>query len=121
MINARTELQAPYFADEPETYEEGRTGFPFGNDFNREIVEVGTNKDFPNGAVGIRIDCDFWIVGALPLEEYRDVPIEEIVAKFWPDVTDPSFHPDHGDPYWNTVLEPVTKEEIEFVKELFRD
>tara|TARA_Y100001973_G_C5082462_1_gene273176 strand:+ start:448 stop:813 length:366 start_codon:yes stop_codon:yes gene_type:complete len=121
MQNKRTELQEPYFASEPETYEEGHTGFPFGNDFNREIAEPGEVERFPNGAVAIRIDCDFWLVGALPLEEYRNVPIEEIVAKFWPDVTNPEFNPDHGDPYWNTLGEPVTDEEIEQAKEMFRE
>lgn len=55
---------------------------PF-DDFSKEIVEPGTNETFPNGAVGIRVDDDFWAVAALPYE-YKDTPIEEIVAEYWP-------------------------------------
>ncbi len=75
-------------------------GFAPGNDFNREVVEPGENKTFPNGAVGIRIDDDFWTVAALPLAEYRNIPIRDIVLKFWPEVTSPEFKPDSDDPWW---------------------
>lgn len=54
---------------------------PF-SDFSKEIVEPGTNSTFPDGAVGIRVDDDFWIVAALPYD-YRDVPLEHIVAEFF--------------------------------------
>lgn len=54
-----------------------------GLDFNREIIEPGTNEEFPNGAIGIRADDDFWGVAALPLS-YRDTPLAEIVKELWP-------------------------------------
>lgn len=53
------------------------------DDFSKEIVEPGTNDTFPDGAVGIRVDDDFWAVAALPLS-FRNVPLEEIVKRFWP-------------------------------------
>lgn len=55
---------------------------PF-DDFCKEIIEPGANEDFPNGAVGIRVDNGFWAVAALPYE-YKDVPIEQIVTEYWP-------------------------------------
>lgn len=97
----RENLKDPYFASDPDVVEDNYVGFAPGNDFNREIVEPGTNKMFPDGAVGVRIDDDFWVVAALPLDQYRDVPIQEIVKEFWPEVTKPVFKPDSGDPWWD--------------------
>ena len=83
-----TDLKSPYWAY-------GKTDYPFpGHDFCREIVEPGTNKTYPQGAVGVRVDGDFWEVAALPLDEFRDTSIEEIVGLFWPDITDARFEPD---------------------------
>lgn len=65
-----------------------------GHDFNREIVEPGTNETFPDGAIGIRVDGDFWEVAALPLEEFRNTTIEKLVEMLWPDITDATFEPD---------------------------
>ena len=63
-------------------------------DFNREIVNPGTNETFPLGAIGVRVDYDFWAVAALPYEEYINKTIQEIVAEFWPDCPDPEFDED---------------------------
>lgn len=93
--HARDRLQEPYFATAPDVVDkDGYTGFSVGRDFNREIVEPGTNETFPDGAVGIRVDDDFWTVGALPLKDYRTMPLPQIVSIFWPEVTDPIFKPD---------------------------
>ena len=72
------------------------------NDFNREIVHPGENKDFPNGCVGIRIDDNFWVVAVLPYS-YKDKTIQEIVQELWPDAKNVTFKPDHGDPYWEQI------------------
>lgn len=82
------ELAKPYWV--------ARDGLP-GLDFNREIVEPGRYDAFPDGAVGIYVDDDFWSVAALPLERYRDVPIQEIVAEVWPEyAAQASYAPDRG-------------------------
>lgn len=68
-----------------------------GLDFNRQILEPGTKDLFPDGAVGIYVDGDFWCVAALPLAEFRHVGIREIVARFWPQyVPEATYGPDHG-------------------------
>lgn len=61
-------------------------------DFNREIAAPGVLENYPDGAVAIRCDDDFWIVAVLPYE-FRDVSCPEIVSALWPHVT-PSFNPD---------------------------
>ena len=64
-------------------------------DFNREIIPAGVLSLFPNGAIGIRVDDDFWAVAALPPENYRDVPIQKIVAELWPELScEATFGPD---------------------------
>jgi hypothetical protein len=78
-MSIRHDLKEPYWchAYDPKSH------FP-GLDFNREIVMPGTNETFPDGAVGIRVDDDFWEVAALPWK-YRDTPLEEIVGELWPE------------------------------------
>jgi hypothetical protein len=64
------------------------------NDFNREIVEPNSLPDFPEGALGIRVDEDFYAVAALPLR-FQVLPIELIVKAIWPDrFEDAVFGPD---------------------------
>lgn len=82
-------LKPPYYALDLENMED----VP-GHDFNREIVHPGENPEFPDGAVGIRIDDDFWTVAALPYDEFRRCTIEELVAVLWPKIDDASFGPD---------------------------
>lgn len=83
----KIDVETPYFVH--------RDGLP-GIDFNREIIEPGENETFPKGAVGIRVDDDFWPVAALPLA-YRDTPLEEIVRELWPQYADEAeITPDHG-------------------------
>lgn len=72
---------------------------PKFNDFNREIVKPNTNVHFPDGAVGIRVDDDFWIVAILPYK-YAELSIQELVAIIWPAVTDPYFNPDSDKEAW---------------------
>jgi hypothetical protein len=80
------------------------------NDFNRDIIKPNAYSnfdnddchcsDFPDGAVLIRVDSDFWVVAALPYE-YINKTIQEIVIEFWPDVENPVFHSDSDDEnYW---------------------
>lgn len=64
------------------------------SDFNRELVPPGINETFPEGAVGVRVDDDFWTAAALPWS-WADVPIEEIVRRLWPSkLDDARFEPD---------------------------
>lgn len=68
-----------------------------GLDFNREIIEPGTHDKYPDGVLGIRVDDDFWAVAALPLAEYRDKPLPEIVNELWPTyVGEATYAPDSG-------------------------
>ena len=66
---------------------------PHFDDFNREIIEPNINETYPEGAVGIRTDDDFWQVAALPLK-FRELTIQEIVPILWPDIKDPWFGED---------------------------
>lgn len=59
---------------------------PF-SDFNKEINLPMTNKHYPDGAVGIRVDDGFWAVAALSYE-FKDMTIQEIVAIMWPHYVD---------------------------------
>ena len=54
------------------------------DDFNRDIIEPNTNKEILEGAVLVRNDDDFFIIACLPYETYKNKPIEDIVAEFWP-------------------------------------
>jgi hypothetical protein len=68
---------------------------PF-TDFNREIIQPGELDTFPDGAIGIRVDGDFWAVGALPLS-FIDTPLKDIVAVVWPQFADEAtYGPDVG-------------------------
>lgn len=87
MLDIRSKIQPPYFFHEKD--------LP-GIDFNRELVEPGEHEGFPDGAVGIRADGDFWTVAALPYA-LKDVPLTEIVKQLWPQYADEAkLCPDHG-------------------------
>jgi hypothetical protein len=73
-----TTFEKPYYVE--------TDGLP-GLDFNREIIPPGTNEAFPEGAIGIRVDGDFWAVAALPYS-YLEKPLPEIVKEFWPQYMD---------------------------------
>ena len=75
------------------------------DDFNRDIIEPNTHKTILEGAVLVRNDDDFFIIACLPYETYKDKPIQDIVAEFWPDVEKPVFNPDSSDPWWNEFWE----------------
>lgn len=68
-------------------------------DINREMFPPGTNKDYPEGAVGIRTDDDFFCVAALPWR-YRDLSASVIAPILWADVLERNlcfeFNPDSG-------------------------
>lgn len=90
-----TKFAAPYWHD-PFTEE---WGIPF-DDFNREVIEPGELPDLPDGAVGIRMDDDFWTCAVLPLT-YRDKTVSEICMELWPEHHHKmTFKPDSGDPWW---------------------
>jgi len=81
-------LDAPYWM--------ARESLP-GLDFNRQIVLPGTNETFPEGAIGVYVDDDYWCVAALPYERYREIAIQEIVAECWPGyVGEATYAPDSG-------------------------
>lgn len=85
-MGIRDEIREPYFIEDKLA----------GLDFNREIVEPGVLDGFPEGALGIRVDDDFWTAAVLPLS-YRDVPLKEIVEELWPEYKDEAkYCPDHG-------------------------
>ncbi len=68
---------------------------PF-HDFNKEIVLPGTNDSFPDGAIGIRVDDNFFEVAALPYT-YLSLSVKEIVSMLWPEImgrADLTFAPD---------------------------
>jgi hypothetical protein len=73
------------------------------DDFNRDIVEP--NEEILEGAVFVRNDDDFFVIACLPYETYKDKPIQDIVAEFWPDVEKPVFNPDSSDLWWNEFWE----------------
>lgn len=65
-----------------------------GYDFCREIVAPRTNKTFPDGALGVRVDDDFWSVAALPYR-FAELSIKEIVETLWPEhLAEATFEPD---------------------------
>lgn len=70
---------------------------PPWKDFTREIVEA--NEEYPEGAVSIRGDIDFYHVAILPYH-FKDIPVIDIVETLWPNLSDPVIYPDHGDHYW---------------------
>ena len=90
--DVRQSLNSPYWATETDE----DTKLP-GYDFCREIIEPGTNETFPDGAVGIRVDDDFWAVAALPLE-YRSWKLPDLVKNLWSGFEGlrASYHPDSG-------------------------
>lgn len=73
-----TEFKQPYYVTPADE-------LPF-HDFNREIVAPGQIDEFPDGAIGIRVDDDFWAVAALPYAEYADKSIQQIVQELWPSI-----------------------------------
>lgn len=72
-----TELESPYGAM-PDDEE-----MPF-SDFNKEILAPGLLPDYPGGAIGVRVDGDFYSIAALPYDKYLHVSIQDIVKEFWP-------------------------------------
>lgn len=86
--NSHTRFNAPYW-HVPD-------GHP-GADYCREVIQPGVDPCLPDGAVGIRVDDDFWLVAVLPLEPYADESIQSIVADVWPHLADEATYvPDHG-------------------------
>ena len=71
------ELEKPYWVTASDE-------LPF-YDFNRELVAPGVNDQVPDGAVGIRVDDDFWTVAILPWR-YQEVSIRDIVKELWPSI-----------------------------------
>lgn len=68
------------------------------HDFNREIVGPGKNEAFPEGALGIRVDDDFWVVAVLPYR-FAELSIENLVEVIWPDIyPEAEFRSDSRDP-----------------------
>lgn len=85
-----TDIKPPYY-----TTPEDDIIFNNYRDFNREICKPGEHEDWPDGAIGVRVDENFWAVAALPFAEYHDKTIQEIVAELWPGLTEHvTFNPD---------------------------
>ena len=73
-----------------------RTGLP-GLDFNRCLVAPATTESYPDGALAVYVDGNYWCVACLPLHPYGDMTIEEIVARLWPTyVGEATYAPDDG-------------------------
>lgn len=88
----REELVKPYCAidDDPEN----KDHWP-GNDFTRQLIAPGTSDEWPDGAIGIYIDGNFWAVAALPWS-WLDRPLPEVVKSLWPSkFTDAEFCDDY--------------------------
>lgn len=65
-------------------------------DYCREIVEPGNiNKSYPNGAVGIRVDDDFWAIAAIPYK-FKELTCEEICIVLFPNTKNPVYLADSG-------------------------
>ena len=64
-------------------------------DFCREIAEPDTNEKFPLGAVGLRVDSDFWLVGVLPYE-YKSWDLKDLLKDLWPLEYKFTYRPDSG-------------------------
>jgi hypothetical protein len=79
-------------------------------DFTRELIEPGYKTDpkegepeeYPEGAITIRGDIDFWIVAVLP-RRFEAIPMTDIVRLLWPDIEKPTIYPDTGDVYWEAL------------------
>jgi len=85
-IDIRKSLKKPYWATDVD--------LP-SHDFCRELITPGKNKNFPEGAIGLRVDDDFWAVAALP-NKYLNWSLEDIVKNLWPHAWKATFHPDSG-------------------------
>lgn len=94
------DLRNPYWA-EPD---DGGALSTFA-DFTRELSPPGMNWRFPKGAIGIRVDYDFWLVAVLPWE-WLDRPLPEVVALLWPSmIPHASYKPDSkAEPGLSTTL-----------------
>lgn len=57
---------------------------PF-HDFNKEIAKPGSAKSFPEGAVALRVDDDFFIVAVLPYVHAR-TPVDSLVYEVFPEL-----------------------------------
>lgn len=98
-------LQKPYWAAEDN--------LP-GTDFCREMCPPGSNENFPEGAVGIYVDDDFWSVAALPWS-YKDTPLQDIVAELWPDyMPGAEFRADHD------TIEAAIEHAADIASDLYR-
>lgn len=52
-------------------------------DFNRDVIKPEDNdRNLPEGAVGIRVDDDFWIMAILPYK-YVDLSLTDLVEAIW--------------------------------------
>jgi hypothetical protein len=61
---------------------------PPSHDFNKEIAEPGEIEALPSGAVGVRVDDNFWCVALLPYRFGR-LDISTIVKILWPEIRNP--------------------------------
>lgn len=57
-----------------------------GYDFNREIVNPGSHKKYPEGGIGLRTDDDFFAAAILPWK-FHALPLLNIVEMLWPGVS----------------------------------
>lgn len=56
-------------------------------DFTKCIVDPGTNESYPEGAIGVRGDDNFWSIAVFP-DKFKPLTIQEIVTIVWPDKLD---------------------------------
>lgn len=54
-------------------------------DFNKDIIHPNNYSDeYKEGALGLRVDGDFWAVAAMPYE-FSELTTKEIVTILWPE------------------------------------
>jgi hypothetical protein len=83
---------------------------PHWNDFTRQIVPPGGTLEgksgkkslFPDGAVLIWGDFNFWILAMIP-PRFAQLSLSEVVTAIWPQVADPVLYPDADHPFWEAV------------------
>ena len=68
-------LQKPYY------YVKGPLAH---HDFEKVVIEPVPGSIYPDGAVQLLVDDCCWTVAIVPYS-WRDLPLQAIVAKFWPE------------------------------------
>lgn len=95
-----------------KTYRNGDYGWttdlPY-YDFNKEIVPPGILEQWPDGAVGIRVDDNFWAVASLPYK-FKDLDTKFLINNMWPTVKVYKINPDYIETIDNVLAVKALKD-----------